>query len=125
MIHKLGQVMLYVEDLDKAKTFWTEKLDFTVLNDKVEDQGLHRIEVVPKNAGTSLVLTDKTFVAEMEPEMNLSTPSLMFFTDDIEGLYSEMSEKNISLGDLVTLSSGEKVFNFSDDENNYFAVMEK
>lgn len=125
MIHKLGQVMLYVEDLDKAKTFWTEKLDFTVLNDKVEDQGLHRIEVVPKNAGTSLVLTDKNFVAEMEPEMNLSTPSLMFFTDDIEGLYSEMSENNISLGDLVTLSSGEKVFNFSDDENNYFAVMEK
>lgn len=125
MIHKLGQVMLYIEDLDQAKKFWTEKLNFTVLNDIVDDHGMRSIEIKPNKEGSSIVLIDKHFVAKMEPELNLETPSLMFFADDLEALFSEMSEKNITLGELVVRPSGEKVFNFADDENNYFAVMEK
>ena len=125
MINRLGQVMVYVNNLEKAKEFWTKKLDFIVLEENLKIQGLRRIEVAPKKAMTSIVLTDKAFVAEMEPEMNLGTPSLMFFTDDLEQLYSDMTEKEITLGDLVTMPSGEKVFNFADDENNYFAVLEK
>lgn len=33
MIHMLGQVMVYVEDQDKAAKFWTEKAGFTVIAD--------------------------------------------------------------------------------------------
>ena len=30
MIKKLQSVMIYVEDVEKAKAFWTEKLGFVV-----------------------------------------------------------------------------------------------
>ena len=125
MIYKLGQVMLYIEDFDQAKKFWVDKLQFTVVEDNIDEHGMRSIEITPNKEGTNIVLIDKQFVAEMEPEINLETPSLMFFAEDLDGLYADMSEKNITLGELVVMPSGEKVFNFADEEENYFAVMEK
>jgi len=61
---------------------------------------------------------------ECSPELNLNTPSLLFFSDDLDRLYKDFSDKNITVGDLVNMGSG-RVFNFADTEGNYFAVMEK
>ncbi|MBD8025616.1 VOC family protein [Ureibacillus sp. Re31] len=125
MINVLGQVMLYVNNQDEAVKFWTEKLGFTVIGEEDSGQGMRWIEVAPKNsAQTSIVLHDKQFIANMEPELNLGTPSLMFYSDDVEKLYSDLANKNVTLGEMVNLPSG-KIFNFADDEGNYFAVMEK
>ncbi|WP_106534838.1 VOC family protein [Planomicrobium soli] len=124
MINKLGQVMLYVNNQDKAVEFWTKKLGFTVLADETA-HGLRWIEVAPaRNAGTSIVLHNKKSVAEMSPDLNLGTPSLMFYTEEIEKLYQDLSSNNITVGEIVEMPTG-KVFNFADDEENYFAVMEK
>lgn len=125
LINVLGQVMLYVNNQDEAVKFWTEKLGFTVIGEEDSGQGMRWIEVAPKNsAQTSIVLHDKQFIANMEPELNLGTPSLMFYSDDVEQLYSDLANKNVTLGEMVNLPSG-KIFNFADDEGNYFAVMEK
>lgn len=125
LINVLGQVMLYVNNQDEAVKFWTEKLGFTVIGEEDSGQGMRWIEVAPKNgAQTSIVLHDKQFIANMEPELNLGTPSLMFYSDDVEQLYSDLANKNVTLGEIVNLPSG-KIFNFADDEDNYFAVMEK
>lgn len=125
MINKLGQVILYIEDLNRSKVFWTEKLGFHVVDEELDTNEIPRIEISPEKNGTSIVLIDKNFVAEMDPEMNLDTPSLMFFSDDLDQLYADFSDKGITLGELVERAPGERVFNFSDDEDNYFAVMEK
>lgn len=83
------------------------------------------IEIAPaQEAETSIVLHDKAAVAKMSPEMNLGTPSLMFFSDDLDQLYADFKHKNVKVGDLVELPFG-RVFNFADGEDNYFAVMEK
>lgn len=117
--------MLYVNNQDEAVKFWTEKLGFIVIGEEDSGQGMRWIEVAPKNsAQTSIVLHDKQFIANMEPELNLGTPSLMFYSDDVEQLYSDLANKNVTLGEMVNLPSG-KIFNFADDEGNYFAVMEK
>lgn len=124
MIKQLGQVMIYVDNQDEAKSFWTEKVGFTVRSE-VKEGEFRIIEIAPtKDAETSFVLQDKQLVAKMEPYLNLGTPSLMFFTEDVESLYEEFKEKEITVGDLVEIPSG-KVFNFADGENNYFAVIEK
>ncbi|WP_010268354.1 VOC family protein [Paenibacillus senegalensis] len=125
MISKLGQVMLYVNDQDKARAFWTEKLGFTVLSEEDNGQGMRWIEVAPNGAATSIVLQNKELVAKMEPDMNLGTPSLMFFTENVDQLHVDLSNKNVKVGEVISMPSGEKVFNFADDEENYFAVMEK
>ena len=125
MINKVGQIMLYVNNQDETVKFWTEKVGFTVISEVDNGEGLRFIELAPtKESETSIILHNKEFIAKMQPELNLNTPSLMFFSENIENLYKDFSDKNITVGDLVTMPTG-KVFNFADNEGNYFAVMEK
>ncbi|WP_066307087.1 VOC family protein [Bacillus sp. FJAT-29814] len=124
MIRHLGQVMLYVKNQDQARDFWTEKAGFKVIAEEDNGQGMRWIEVAPENATTSIVIHNKDFIAQMEPELNLGTPSLMFFTDNADQLHLNLKSKNVKVGDIVEMPSG-KVFNFADDEDHYFAVMER
>lgn len=124
MISKVGQVMLYVNHQDEAVEFWTKKLGFTVVADE-KTEGMRWIEIAPSaNAETSIILHDRETVAKLSPGVNLDTPSLMFFTEDAEKLHKEFASKNITVGEIVEMASN-KVFNFADNEDNYFAVMEK
>lgn len=123
MILQLGQVMLYVEDLEQAKAFWTEKLGFEVISDV--DNGLRIITIAPTDdAHTQIVLHDKKKIQEMSPELNLATPSLMFYGENLAALYEQYKAKGITVGELVSLGFA-KVFNFADEEGNYFAITEK
>jgi len=60
----------------------------------------------------------------MSPELNLDTPSLMFFTENLDQLYSDLLKNKVTVGEIVNMPTG-RVFNFADNEDNYFAVMEK
>ena len=124
VIQRIGQIMLYVNDQDAAVKFWTEKVGFIVIAEHAE-VGMRWIEIAPtKNAETSFVLHNKELIAKMQPELNLATPSLMFYANNLGQIYEEYKVKGIKVGDLVEMPMG-KVFNFADDENNYFAVVEK
>ncbi|MFD4930328.1 VOC family protein [Peribacillus butanolivorans] len=124
MINKVGQIMLYVNNQDETLKFWTEKVGFTVVSE--EDNGQMRwIEIAPtKEAETSIILHNKELIAKMQPELNLNTPSLMFYSENLDKLYKDFTDKNITVGELVNMPFG-RVFNFADNEENYFAVMEK
>ena len=125
MFSRVGQIMLYVNNQDESVKFWTEQLGFTVVSEENMGQGMRWIEIAPKEgAETSIILHNKEFVAKMSPELNLATPSLMFFTENLEQLHSNLLNKNIKVGEIVNMPSG-RVFNFADNEENYFAVMEK
>ncbi|EEM18299.1 Glyoxalase/bleomycin resistance protein/dioxygenase [Bacillus pseudomycoides DSM 12442] len=125
MIHKVGQIMLYVNNQDEAVDFWTEKVGFRVVSEENNGQGMRWIEIAPtKGAETSIILHNKEFVAKMSPGLNLGTPSLMFFSENLDELRSTLLNKNITVGEIVNMPSG-RVFNFADHEENYFAVMEK
>ena len=125
MFSRVGQIMLYVHNQDEAVNFWTEKLGFAVISEENNNQGMRWIEIAPnEGAETSIILHNKEFGAKMSPGLNLATPSLMFFTDNLDQLYSELVNKKITVGEIVNMPSG-RVFNFADNEENYFAVMEK
>lgn len=124
MISKVGQIMLYVNNQDQAVNFWTEKLGFRVVSEEKNGE-MRWIEIAPaQGVETSIVLHNKEFVAKMSPGMNLGTPSLLFFSENIEELRNNLMNKNVKVGDIVTMPSG-RVFNFADDEENYFAILEK
>lgn len=124
MISKVGQIMLYVNNQDEAVNFRTEKIGFSVISEE-NGEGMRWIEIAPsKDAETSIILHDKETVKKMSPELNLGTPSLMFHTENLDQLHSELSSKNIFVGEIIDMPSG-RVFNFADGEENYFAVMEK
>ena len=125
MISKVGQIMLYVNNQDEAVRFWTETVGFSVKSEENNGQGMKWIEIAPsKEAETTIVLHNKKLIAEMQPELNLGTPSLMFFTKNLDELYTNLTNQNITVGEIMSMPSG-RVFNFADYEENYFAVMEK
>lgn len=123
MINKLGQVMLYVYDQERSLQFWTEKAGFHQIDEGSSGE-MRWIEIAPENAATRIVLHNKELVAKMDPEMNLDPPSLMFFTNNLDELYQDFTDKQITVGEIVNTPSG-RVFNFADNEENYFAVMEQ
>jgi len=125
MFSRVGQIMLYVNNQDEAVKFWTEKLGFAIIAEENNNQGFRWIEIAPNNGvETSIILHNKEFVSKMSPGLNLATPSLMFFSENFEQLHSDLLNKKITVGEIVNMPSG-RVFNFADNEENYFAVMEK
>lgn len=122
MIKTLSQVMLYIEDREKSVEFWTKTLDFVIKAQEELLDGYYFTEVAPySQAETSIVIFDKAFIKEHSDVSNLDTPSLMFKTDDIDGLYEDFKKKGVTVGEKVT-HPDETIFNFADDEGNYFAV---
>ncbi|WP_411675022.1 MULTISPECIES: VOC family protein [Cytobacillus] len=116
--------MLYVNDQQTSLQFWIEKIGFKLIAENDEGDFKWYEVASSEQTETTIVLQDKQTVAKMSPELNLGTPSLMFYTTDIEKLYQTYKNKEITVGELVEMPFG-KVFNFADNEENYFAVMEK
>lgn len=117
--------MLYVNNQDETVKFWTEKAGFSVISEEDNGQGMRWIEIAPtKDAETTIILHNKELIAKMQPELNLQTPSLLLFSDNLDALYQDFKDKQVTVGDMVTMPSG-RVFNFADNEGNYFAVLER
>lgn len=124
MNQQVGKIMLYVEDQEKFKEFWVEKIGFNVVEDQTQDS-IRWIEITPtQEAQTHFVLHHKNVIAELESELTLATPSLLLFTPDLEKLYTEFKQKGITVGELVSTPTG-RGFNFSDLEEQYFSVVEE
>ena len=124
MIKSLKQVMLYVEKFDVAVEFFTEDLEFVILDEMELVEGFKSVTIAPSiDNETEIVLFDKKFIKKYSPEVSLETPSLMFNTTDIDKLYTELKAKEITVSEVVDMQSF-RVFNFSDREGNYFAVSE-
>lgn len=124
MINKIGQIMLYVNNQDEAVDFWTKKVGFSNVAEE-NGQGMRWIEIAPsKESETSIILHDKEAIAKMSPKLNLGTPSLMFTTENLDKLYTKLTNQNVTVGEIMEMPTG-RVFNFADSEQNYFAVMEK
>lgn len=125
MFSRVGQIMLYVNNQDESLAFWTEIAGFHIVDEVILDEGMRWIEISPaRDSQTSIILHDKEVVARMSAGVNLGTPSLMFFTDDLDRLYADLSAKHVTVGEIVEMPTG-RVFNFADNEQNYFAVMER
>lgn len=71
----------------------------------------------------SFVLHDKAIIVQMSPELDLATPSILFETTDIDSTYQELTANEVMTNPIVDMGSM-RVFNFSDNDNNYFAIRE-
>lgn len=119
------QLMLYVENQNTVADFWVEHLGFFIKQQETVSGVPIIVLSDGRENGTQIVLHDKNLIARYQPELNLATPSILLSTnEDIELLYQNFQSKNIQVGELMTLPTGQKVFNFADPENNYFAIIE-
>jgi predicted enzyme related to lactoylglutathione lyase len=95
MITGISQIILPVEDQERAKQFWTTVMGFEVRTDA--PYGDERwIEVAPPEGGPLLVLSPRP-AGEPRHEVPDDLPhSPVFFTcDDIERTHRELSERGV------------------------------
>lgn len=114
------KIMLYVDNVAASAEFW-QKIGFAEI-EREEVDGTLVVEVAPTaNAATHLVLYDRNFIEQHSPEVATNQPSLMFESAAIEDLYRHMKDSGVRVGELIQLPTG-LVFNFTDPDDNYFAV---
>ncbi|WML46989.1 VOC family protein [Neobacillus sp. PS3-34] len=118
MIRQISTVAVYVEDQQKAKTFWVEKVGFEVVADHPMGPNAQWLEVSPKNAPSHLVIYPK---AMMKGSENMKA-SIVFECDDILGTYETMKSKGVEfLGEPNQMQWGTFV-QFKDEDDNTFLL---
>lgn len=124
MIQSLGQIMLYVNNLDENAKFWKEQAGFEKVEKVNTEDGDYIYIVAPKlSSEVELVLQNRFKVEKMSPELNFGTPSILMQTSNLEEVYNHFIKNKVNVNPIVEFG-GMKVFNFSDNENNYFAIRE-
>lgn len=116
------KIMLYVQDVEQSSAFW-QSIGFKELERVTMDDTLV-VEIAPSlTSDTKIVLYELAFIQKHSPEVLGNAPSLMFTSENIMDLYKKMTALKIEVGELVQLPTG-LVFNFADNDGNYFAVSE-
>lgn len=122
---KLGQVMLYVEDTTATMIFWTEKLGFKLLETLAFTPEINSY-ILGGSADdqATICLHDKQVASQMSLELDLGTPSLVFYCDNLDEIHASYQKNGVTVGDIAQFPHG-RSFNFADNENRYFAYLEK
>ena len=125
MISGVGKVVIDVEDQDRAKVFWTEKLGFEVAQDTA--YGDERwLEVRSPDGAVVLVLSrtstgpgDRSAVDDRLP-----TSNVMFRCEDVTATYRDLSGRGVDFPQPpIELNFGWWCL-FSDAEGNRFALQQ-
>lgn len=124
MIKKIGKITLYVKDQEKAKEFWTKKINFVVKFEQAMGPNMKWIEVGPSNDEfTTFVLYSKEMMKMQNPNTNVEHPSVMLSTDNIESTYEEIKNNGVKVGEIMRMPYG-SMFNFFDEDGNQYLVRE-
>ncbi|MCA1717179.1 MAG: glyoxalase [Actinobacteria bacterium] len=128
----LEVVVVPVSDVDRAKTFYAEKLSFNVDHDtKVSDE-YHVVQLTPPGSGCSIVVGKG--VVDMTPG---SLKGLQLVVKDIHAARAQLVERGVEVSEVQVVDAsgfrpardGEALNNvgfvfFSDPDGNGWAVQE-
>jgi len=94
VIAGVSQVVLEVEDLERAKKFWTETLGFELAQDA--PYGDERwLEVRTPDKATVVVLDVRQGERPTAPDPSLPTSNVFFYTDDLRQTHKELAARGV------------------------------
>lgn len=115
----LGFIVLYVQDIEKAKAFYTDLLGMAV----VDEVSSPTFVTLRPAAGSLIGLQDKA-AAKMQPahEANAGSMELSFEADDVDATWKRWKEEGVEIvADPVDLPFG-RYFLAKDPEGHYLSV---
>jgi catechol 2,3-dioxygenase-like lactoylglutathione lyase family enzyme len=115
---KLELVALPVSDVDRAKSFYTEKAGFNADHDHQISDDLRFVQLTPPGSACSIAMG--TGVVDAEPG---SVKGLQLVVSDIEAAHAELAERGVEVSDVQEFDWGAFVF-FSDPDGNGWAVQQ-
>jgi catechol 2,3-dioxygenase-like lactoylglutathione lyase family enzyme len=100
MKQSIAHIALVVDDYDEAIKFYTEKLDFILLEDTAQSETKRWVKVAPKGAEECCLLLAKGVGDEQRSRIGNQTGGRVFLflkTDDFWRDYENMRQKGIVL----------------------------
>ena len=98
MKQSIVHIALVIDDYDEAIKFYTEKLNFTLVEDTVQSETKRWVKVAPKGSEECCLLLAKGVGEEQRSRIGNQTGGRVFLflkTDDFWRDYEEMRRKNI------------------------------
>jgi predicted enzyme related to lactoylglutathione lyase len=121
MIEGVSQVVVEVEDQDRALRFWTEIMGFELAQDAPYGDTGRWIEVRTRDKNTILVLKLRQGVPPAVPE-ELPTSNVFFYCDDPHRTYDELRARGVEFPQPPVRQSWGWWSMFQDQEGNRFAL---
>jgi lactoylglutathione lyase len=121
MIGGVTQVVIEVEDQERAKTFWTETLGFELAQDA--PYGEERwLEVRTPDKAVTIVLDVRKGPRPVPPDPGMPTSNVMFYAESLQQTYEELAARGVDF----PVPPVEQPFGwwsvFEDPDGNRFAL---
>jgi catechol 2,3-dioxygenase-like lactoylglutathione lyase family enzyme len=115
---KLELVYVPVADVDRAKTFYVEKIGFNADHDHQVNPELRFVQLTPPGSACSIAIG--TGLTEMEPG---SVKGLQMVVKDARAAREELLQRGAPVSDVDVLAWGSFVY-FADPDGNTWALQE-
>jgi predicted enzyme related to lactoylglutathione lyase len=115
---KLELIQVPVDDIDRAKAFYTEKIGFSADHDHQVTDDVRFVQLTPPGSGCSIALTSG--VHEMTPG---SIDGLQLVVDDADVAREELLQRGLEVGEVHEFPWGRFVY-FADPDGNAWSVQE-
>ena len=118
MDFKLELIPVPVSDVDRAKTFYSERAGFAVDNDVTVREGLRFVQLTPPGSACSIAIGKG--ITELPPG---SLQGLQLVVEDIEAARELLSGRGLEVSEVQDFPWGRFVY-FSDPDGNGWAVQQ-
>jgi catechol 2,3-dioxygenase-like lactoylglutathione lyase family enzyme len=119
---KLELVPIPVSDIQRAKTFYVDKVGFHLDHDTQPGNGMHIIQLTPPGSGCSILLSKGIGeVSHMKPG---SVKGLHLVVKDVATSRDLLMSRGVEMGDIVVYPRGIKYAGFSDPDGNSWTLQE-
>ena len=97
MIDRLATICIFVDDQDRAKAFYTEKLEFELRTDQPMGPSSRWISVAPAGASTEVVLYKMDENWTHYQSVQGKSQALTFNVTDMQALYADLKAKGVTI----------------------------
>jgi predicted enzyme related to lactoylglutathione lyase len=113
---RLELIQVPVSDIDRAKSFYVEKVGFVADHDHQVNNQLRFVQLTPPGSACSIALTSGAH--QMAPG---SIEGLQMVVEDAEASRRELAERGVDVSDVQEFPWGSFVF-FKDPDGNGWAL---
>lgn len=115
---KLELVAVPVSDVDRAKTFYTEKVGFNLDHDNVVNESLRFVQLTPPGSACSIAIG--LGITDAEPG---SVKGLQVVVSDADAAHAELVRRGVEVSEVQDYPWGRFVF-FNDPDGNGWAIQQ-
>lgn len=119
---KLELVPVPVADLDRAKSFYVEKLGFNPDHDTEFDENVRFIQLTPPGSGCSILISKG--LGDISKMESGSVKGLHLVVKDINEVRQILIGRGVEISDIIEYPRAIKFAYFSDPDGNSWALQE-